>query len=188
MITKDSYKAMLEQAVRELTDALERQAELDTEREQLDARIHELKQGIIGLGPLCGISAQSRYSDLLPEYGLLPVGLKDGVLAVLGMIQGDAYITPITVRDNLANTGYEIKSKNILPSIHNVLKRLDGREVESADVNGKTGYRLLKKDRPAPPSPYGIGALRRITPDTTIRENTAILKTLSDIGSGKRQP
>lgn len=168
MVTKDDYKAMLEQAVSELTDALERQAGLDTEREKLDARIVELKQGIMALGPLCGIQAQFKYSELLPEYGLFPTGLKESVITVLGMVKDNSYLTPVVVRDNLASTGYEIKSKNILPSIHNVLKRLEGREVETGDVNGKTGYRLIKTDRSAPPNPFSSLKLkRRMTPAMT---------------------
>jgi hypothetical protein len=157
MVSKDDYKTMSDKAVAELTELLARQEALDTEREQLDARIWELKQGIIALGPLCGISAHTRYPELLPEYNLLPVGLREGVLAVLGMVKDDSYLTPVAVRDNLSSTGYEIKSKNILPSIHNVLKRaVEAGEAESADVNGKTGYRLIKKDRPPKPNPFAI--------------------------------
>jgi hypothetical protein len=176
MVAKDDYKAMSDRAVAELRELLARQDALDTEREQLDARILELKQGIIALGPLCGISAHTKYPELLPEYNLLPVGLREGVLAVLELIKDNAYLTPVAVRDNLSSTGYEIKSKNILPSIHNVLKRLvDGGEAESGDVNGKTGYRLVKKDRAperfglnvfAPPQRSLEGALgsKRISP------------------------
>jgi hypothetical protein len=150
MVNKDDYRAMMEKAIAELTELVARQETLDTEREQLDTRIAELKQGIMALGPLCGMQPQFKYADLLPEFNLVPVGLKDGVLAVLAMVKNDAYITPVAIRDNLASTGYELKSKNILPSIHNVLKRLESTDVESGDVNGKTGYRLIKKAESAP--------------------------------------
>ena len=146
---------MLDQAVTELSELLTQRDTLDTERERMDARIAELKQGIMALGPLAGINPQTKYADLLPEYDFtLSLGLKDAVLGVLGKIEDDAYITPVTIRERLESTGYEIKSKNILPSIHTVLKRFDGYQVESDDVNGKTGYRLIKKDRPRRPSPF----------------------------------
>jgi hypothetical protein len=155
MVSKNDYCAILERAVEELRQALTDRAEMDAAGERLDARIAELKQGVIALAPLCGVSAQSKYADLLPEYNVFfPVGLKEGVMAVLGAVKDDRYITPVTIRDNLESTGYEVKSKNILPSIHNVLKRLDGKEVESDDVNGRTGYRLLKKDRPRRAGPF----------------------------------
>lgn len=159
MVNRDDYKLMLDKAVTELTEAQERRAELDVERDQLDARIAELKQGIIALGPLCGVAAKFEYADLLPEYNaVLPVGLKEAVLSVLGMVGGDYYITPVAIRDGLTSTGYENKSKNILPSIHNVLKRLEKAnppEVETIDLDGKTGYRLPKKEQKlvAPPPP-----------------------------------
>ena len=154
MVNRDDYKTMLDKAVEELSDALAQRDTLDTERERLDARIAELTQGIIALGPLAGVNPQTKYRDLLPEYDFfLPVGLKDAVLGVLGKVEGDAYITPVTIRERLESTGYEIKSKNILPSIHTVLKRFDGYQVESDDVNGKTGYRLIKQGRPRRPDP-----------------------------------
>lgn len=148
MVNRDDYKATLEKAVVELTEVQDRRAELDTERDQLDARIAELKQGIMALAPLCGVTAQIKYADLIPEYALLPPGLKEAVLSVLALVPADNYITPVAIRDSLPTTGYEIKSKNILPSIHNVLKRLEKAsppEVESTDLDGKTGYRLVKK-------------------------------------------
>ena len=157
MVNRESYKVMLEQAVSELTEALAEQARLDAARDELDDRIVELKQGIIALAPLSGVNVQFKYADLLPEYNaLIPVGLKEAILQVLAAVKDDKYITPVAVRAGLESTGYEIKSKNILPSIHNVLKRLEGREVESDDVNGKTGYRLIKTGRPRRPSPFAV--------------------------------
>jgi hypothetical protein len=155
MVDQNDYKAMLELAVAELSDLLTRRDALDTERERMDARIAELKQGIIALGPLAGVSPHNKYVDLFPEYDTFPnVGLKDAIIAVLDKVEGDAYLTPVSIRDRLPSSGYEIKSKNILPSIHTVLKRFEGRQVESDDVNGKTGYRLIKKDRPRRPGPF----------------------------------
>src|SRR5258708_7427035 len=114
MVNRDDYKAMLDKAVAELSDMLTQRDALDTEGERIDARIAELKQGIIALGPLAGIDPRVKYRDLLPEYDfLLSLGLKDAVLGVLGKVEGDAYITPVTIRERLESTGYEIKSKNI---------------------------------------------------------------------------
>jgi hypothetical protein len=146
MVSKADYRTMYDQALGELREALDRQEALDTEREQLDARISQLKQGIMALGPLCGEQPHTHYPELLPEYSMFNVGLKEAVLKVVALAH-EGFVTAVTVRDTLPNVGYEVKSKNILPSIHNVLKRLvETNDVEMSDVNGKTGYRL-KADR-----------------------------------------
>lgn len=151
MVNREDYKAILDKAVEELRTLFTRQDEIAEEAEVVGNRITEVKQGILALAPLCGIQAQRKYAELFPEYNpFLPVGLNEAILTVLGRVEDDKFITPVTIRNGLAATGYEIKSKNILPSIHNVLKRLDGYKVESGDVNGKTGYRLLKPNRPKP--------------------------------------
>ena len=151
-MTKVEYKTILEAAVTELAELLGQREALDTERDKLDYRIRELKQGIIALGPLAGLNSQAKYAELFPEFNLfLPVGLKEGVLAVLSSVKTDGFMTPVAIRDGLAATGYENKSKNILPSIHNVLKRLESAnppEVESTDLEGKTGYRLIRERAP----------------------------------------
>jgi hypothetical protein len=148
MVDKSDYKAMLEKAVAELTELLARQEALDDEREQVAARVSELQQGVIALGPLAGVHAQSKYAEILSDYAFfMPNGLKESVFAVLGKVSDDRYLTPVAIRKALPDVGYEIKSKNILPSIHTVLKRELDRTVEVGDVNGKAGYRLIKKDR-----------------------------------------
>ncbi len=182
MVNRDDYKAMLDKAVGELTEAQERRAELDAERDQLDARIAELKQGIIALGPLCGVIAQAKYADLLPEYSpVLPVGLKEAVLSLLALVPENKYVTPVGIRDGLTTTGYEIKSKNILPSIHNVLKRLKAAtppEVESTDLDGKTVYRLAKKEQiPAAASgirPRTRGSLGRPLKESPLSNTSSV--------------
>jgi hypothetical protein len=191
MVNRDDYKAMLDKAVGELEEAQNRQAEIDAERDQLDGRIAELKQGIMALAPLCGIHAQLKYADLLPEYNVfLTPGLKEAVVAVLGMVSNGGYITPVAIRDGLTATGYEIKSKNILPSIHNVLKRLEKAtppEVESTDLNGKTGYRLVKKPTGTKYVVQDAGGAPPITRPRLTREQAAIKAEERDIESLKRR-
>jgi hypothetical protein len=172
MVDKSDYRAMLEKAVAELIEALARQEALDDEREDVAGRIAELQQGVIALGPLAGVHAQSKYAELLSDYALfMPTGLKESVFAVLGKVSDDRYLTPVAIRNALPDVGYEIKSKNILPSIHTVLKREMDRTVEVGDVNGKAGYRLIKKDRP---SRNPLARLRFPTPDAPKSSNTIL--------------
>lgn len=164
MVNKDDYRKMLEQAVAELTELLSRQEVLDEEREQGAARIAELQQGVVALGPLAGVHAQTKYAELLSDFTFfMPSGLKDSVLAILAQVTDNRFLTPTAIRKELPNIGYEIKSKNILPSIHTVLKRELGRQVEVGDVNGRAGYRLIKKDRPLYANP-----LRRLLAETAL--------------------
>jgi hypothetical protein len=167
MVDKTDYRAMLEKAVAELSELLTRQEALDDEREQITSRIAELQQGIIALSPLSGINAQTKYAELLSDYSFfLPTGLKESVFAVLAQVTDNRYLTPVAIRVALPSTGYEIKSKNILPSIHTVLKRELGRTVEVGDVNGRAGYRLIKKDRPIRPNPLArLGQTLRTVPE-----------------------
>ena len=159
MVDKSDYREMLEKAVAELTELLARQEALDDEREQVATRVAELQQGVIALSPLAGVYAQTKYADILSDYTFfMPSGLKESVFAVLGKVADDRYLTPVAIRNALPDVGYEIKSKNILPSIHTVLKRELGRQVEVGDVNGRAGYRLIRKDRPS------NNPLYRVTP------------------------
>jgi hypothetical protein len=195
MVNREDYKAMLDKAVTELTEAQNRQAELDAERDELDARIAELKQGIMALGPLCGVPVHLTYSDLLPEFNaFVPVGLKEAIVAVLSMAKAGDYITPVAIRDGLTATGYEIKSKNILPSIHNVLKRLKAAdEVEDEDLDGKTGYRLKVLQAPILKGKLhtkaGFSRMREIVDETyggTESESTTEYPTHVKIGKRPR--
>src|SRR5205807_5956867 len=103
----------------------------------------EVRKGVVALVPLCGVEPApwSEHPEWFPETETPDVGLTGAVRRVL---QSDVerFFSPVEVRDGLKGVGYEIKSKNILPSIHNTLKRLYKMEsADTEDVEGKTCYR-----------------------------------------------
>jgi len=139
------YKKALDQAIRDLSDAMSKRDDLDVERDDLDKQIDKLRDGVFGLSRLCG-SSQSKLVEQYPE--LFPdlnpdMGLTDGVRNVLkSALSGRDFITPIRVRDKLAEAGYDVDSyKNLLSTIHTILKRLHRNgEVRTGLRDGKTTY------------------------------------------------
>jgi|ERR1043165_4504229 hypothetical protein len=210
MVNTEDYKVILDKAVEELRTLFERQDQIADEWEIIGNRIEEVKQGILALAPLCGIQAQRKYAELFPEYNpFAPVGLNEAILTVLGRVEDDRFITPVAIRDGLKATGYETKSKNILPSIHTALKRLEGQRVESGDVNGKTGYRLIRADRPPKQNAFqqrlgkalqdaihpprrtlpneGITVAEPLLPQSPPKPDTLVQQGLVDLMKGKKK-
>lgn len=147
------YKHVYQKALSELSDLMEKREVLEIDLEQLDSRIGEVRQGITALLPLAKENPYSARPDLFPELDSIApdLGLTDAIRRVLSL-SAPNYISPVGVRAGLEATGYEIKSKNILPSIHTILKRLDGKDVISKDVDGRTWYRwnLPSRGKPQP--------------------------------------
>lgn len=141
-MTVDTYKRAFEQAVKELADLMEARDYLDAQREDFDKRISTLRDGLLGLSTLAGIgNPQKEYPDLFPELIDPDIGITGAVRKVLAH-SGD-YLSPVAVRDGLEQMGFDIKKyKNILASIHQILKRLyDNKEAAITTREGKTLYK-----------------------------------------------
>jgi len=136
------YKIVYEKALSELSDLMDRREQLDIERDSLDGRIREIRQGVEALAPLAKENPRATHSDLFPEAETptADIGLTDAIRTVLSNTAPN-WLTPVGIRTGLSAAGYEIKSKNILPSIHRTIKRLEGKEIESKDIEGRTWYR-----------------------------------------------
>ena len=137
------YKQTYQKALAELSDLMERREQLEIELEGVDTRIGEVRQGIKALSPLCQENPYTTRPDLFPEIDAIApdVGLTDAIRKVL-TLSNPNYLSPVGVRAGLEAIGFEIKSKNILPSIHTILKRLDEKkEVMTQTVEGRTWYR-----------------------------------------------
>src|SRR5437879_442725 len=123
-IEDTTYRPVYESAIEELRRLMTELNSIEDRRDWLSKRIARVKKGIHGLAPLCDGVPWVTDPDLLPEIVNPQTGLSDAVWQVLSVnpVSG-AYISPVTVREQLKNVGYQTKSENILPSIHNVLKR-----------------------------------------------------------------
>lgn len=144
MSTNNTYKPSYDQAMEELTQLRNELESIEKRREDAKKRMSELKQVILALAPLCDETPWEDYPDIFPEVG----GLSNATKQVLRQPPvGGAWIDPGEVRNRLGNFGYEIKSKNILPSVHNVLKRL----VAAGEVEVKPqGLRKIYRWKPKP--------------------------------------
>jgi hypothetical protein len=147
-MNNDFYKKALDTAIKDLADLMTQREELDNKREEIDRQISHLRSGIFGLSPLCGItvtSMTSDYPDLFPDMIDPEVGLTDAVREILKSTR--VFITPVRVRDKLKEAGFDLdKYKNVLASIHTVLKRLyEANEIEMSTREGKTLYRWKKR-------------------------------------------
>jgi hypothetical protein len=134
----ENYKLSYLAAVREAKDLLAQLRLLEERRAEVEKRLMEIKRVILALAPLCDEDSGEIYHSLFPE----TEGLSNAVWKVLTQVAAGAWISPVTVREQLLMVGYETKSKNILPSIHNVLKRFrDEGTVETKTMGHGKWYR-----------------------------------------------
>jgi hypothetical protein len=143
-----NYGHTLEAALKELTNLMAERETLDEKREVLHQRIMKLRSAVRGLADLCDIEdIEEEHRALFPdEWADTDVGLTDAIRQVLRSHQ-DAYLSPVFIRDRLADVGFDIKThKNILASIHTVLKRLQRQgEVAPWSREGRTTYKWSAK-------------------------------------------
>lgn len=141
MVNRQNYLDTYNQAVGELAGLIHERVRLDERRDEIDQRLTEVRKGVIALSSLCGMRPWAEHPEWFPEIENTDVGFTSAIRRVLQQ-SGDQFLTPVGVRDRLKSVGYEIKSKNILPSVHNTLKRLyKAGNAETEDIEGKTCYR-----------------------------------------------
>jgi hypothetical protein len=172
------YKKMAEKIQAEI-EALEIQQE-ETER-----RIARLKQALIGLAPLSedpGISRPS-FFGIDPATFLTEIDAMSITDAVRQILQAATEpLAPTEIKQKLISMGKDISGqKNVMASIHSLLKRLHGSgEIETED-NGLT-YRWTARRRhfhrrrsttpPAPSAAPPDAELRPLTPPPGFRKKT----------------
>ena len=170
-MTNESYKQALEIALTELAKVMDERDALDEQRDRMDKRIFELREGLFGLAILCGTDTNrlaDSYPQLFPDLIPPDTGLTDAIRKALQSKR--IFYSPVEVRDRLEEDfNYDLsKYKNVLPSIHTILKRLvDNEELEPGSREGKVVYRWrggAQPGNPRSPKPYGGGLL---PPDTT---------------------
>lgn len=147
-----NYRKTLEAALEELTTLMAERETLDEKRDALHERIMKLRRAVRGLANLCDAgNVDAEYPHLFPdEWSDGDVGLTDAIRKVLSSHE-EAYLSPVFIRDRLADVGFDIKThKNILASIHTVLKRLQ-RQGEAAPVlrEGRSVYKWVAKKKAA---------------------------------------
>lgn len=137
------YKGIYQKALAELTQLVDRRERMTMAIEEMDARIDKVRQGIEALVPLCDEDPHATHPHLFQQEfdAIAPeTGLTNAVRKVMANIAPKG-ATAVGVRTGLRAIGYEIKSPNILPSLHTILKRLNEKgELKSKDVEGRTWY------------------------------------------------
>jgi hypothetical protein len=143
---EQSYLKTYQTAVADLAETMAAREQLDARREELDRRIVRLRDAVLGLGGLCLKSSESiakEYPELFPDQITPEVGFTDAVRAVF-KANPDRSLSPVYIRDSLEASGFDIdKYKNVLASIHSIVKRLRGKGDVLVDTrDGRTVYRL----------------------------------------------
>lgn len=163
----ENYQNALKTALADLSELMSEREELDTRREGLDMRIFRLREGLFGLAILCGTDTNqlaAEYPELFPDLIPPDMGLTDAIRKA--MVSKHTYVSPVEVRQRLEEMNYDIKKyKNVLASIHTILKRLtESNEVEAGTRDGKIVYRAnLGTPLPA----HGLGGGRIRVPGST---------------------
>ena len=143
-MTKETYQEALNAALKDLASLMHRREKVDMMREKFDREIFQLREGLFGLAILCGTDTNQLAKDnpeLFPDLISPDVGLTDAVRKAMAAKR--IFTSPVEVKDRLAEMGFDITiHKNILASIHTILKRLvKSEEVDEGQREGKVVYR-----------------------------------------------
>jgi hypothetical protein len=141
---RQRWQESLEAAQDELVDALQ-------EKESLEWRIRRLQEDIGHLAALCGVDIEDPVSQL---------GLTDAIRYVIGAKEKN-FMTPLEVKDALASVDFDINDyKNVMASIHAVLKRLEKKgEINRSIAKGGSYVWSGKTFPPLPPLPKALRAM-----------------------------
>lgn len=137
-MANSKYKQAMKAAKKEI-------AGLFRKRDEIENRIARLQQTIATLAMVAGHQAP-QWWGLMAEVDPRYAGFTEAIRNVLRLEH--RFFTPTMVRDRLAVLGFdESRYRNLLPSIHTVLKRLANKgevEVLSATERGTTyGWKRL---------------------------------------------
>jgi hypothetical protein len=126
-MARDAYKQAYETAKLELLQFLRK-------REQLDQKIHKLKQSLTPLGELCGADP-GEIDKLLLTHGLAvasQLGFTDAMRRLFRIHRTP--LSPPEIRHDLLKIGISQDQVNLLSSIHTVLRRMvEAGEIEKTD-------------------------------------------------------
>lgn len=160
MVDDKLYKETFDAAIAELTELMRKREMLENSREMLNARIAKVRRGVLALSPLVGeepTGVENKYPHLFPELIPPDIGMTDAIRKVLQ--SAGTFLTPVGVRTELKTTGYDTdRYKNVLASIHTVLKRLaESGEVETEITNDVMAYKwkVMKRGNTFDPEPTG---------------------------------
>ena len=143
------YREAFEASMQELNTLLNEREELESMLGLLDRRIEKLRQVAVGLGGICGEDVETisgKWPEPAPDKALEVTGLTDAIRGVLST-HSEHYLSPIHIRDLLREMGFDTgKYRNVLASIHTVLKRLrNQRDVVDASHEGKVVYKWNRR-------------------------------------------
>jgi hypothetical protein len=156
-----SYKATFDSALAELAEMMAEREELDSKRDEIDTRITRLREAIIGLGGLCHTNSETiatEHPDLFPDRVAQDIGFTDAIRAVFRK-HPDFYHSPVWIREALRANGFDVdKYKNVLASIHSILRRLKLKgDILEGSREGKAVFTLNPKgDLAKAPTPFDI--------------------------------
>ena len=143
-MTPSDYRKIVEDSKKELEDLLIKQ-------EEIERRIARLKQAILGLAPLIEEEPtdQGMYGtndDFVSEWLGLGTGMTDVCRNIFKA--SSSPLTPVEIKQKLLDMGVDLtKHKNIMASVHSVLKRLAEKgEIVTKD-NGLSYERSRLVDR-----------------------------------------
>jgi len=141
-VSKEEYLKAFEAATREMEI-------LTAQKAELEQRILTLRQTLVNLSRLCGLTPTVSW------------GMTDGIRFILRRAQRP--LTAVDVRDELANWGFDMsKYANDLSAIHTTLKRLN-QSGEIRFVARAVGSHAYEWQRPTTPVVLDKDTLRAIS-------------------------
>jgi hypothetical protein len=141
-----TYTQSYNVAMDELAELMTEREEIEVRRDEIERRIDRLREAIVGLGSLCNKSSYEiakERPELFPDKAPSDLGFTDAVRKIFKEYKDD-YFSPVEIRDFLGMDGFDVsKYKNVLASIHSILKRLKAKnEIFEGTHDGKVLYKL----------------------------------------------
>ena len=109
-------------------------ASLEIQQEEIERRIARLRQSLVGLIPLCELEADEDGPSALGIRDFMDsLSITDAVRQILQAAEKP--LSPTQIKQQLVNIGKDLSGqKNVMASIHSLLKRLvSSEEIESKD-------------------------------------------------------
>jgi hypothetical protein len=142
-MSSTEYRQLLERSLEEF-------GSLSKEREEIDAKLLNLRHFIYATVNMLPDREKSLYQAELAEFASQMGNLTDSVRETLKLAtQRDCYWTATEVRDQLKNAGFDFSqyTSNPLSSVNTVLRRFKPSEVETIARDGVMSYRWVSRIR-----------------------------------------
>src|SRR5262245_21046298 len=138
-----------------ITSLISEWEDLSRQRDEIDLKLAKVFQLLKAALPMLPEEDRERLQEASPRLQSQMMGLT-GAIRIILKSSPDKKFSPTMIRDELKRAGWDFSAytTNPLASIHAILKRFSGEDVEVTHIDGATAYQWKKQrwltDEPVP--------------------------------------